>query len=73
MLDDADEALNRTIATGQHQSPWLLAAHNIPDEMHYCDGQRRTYPLHPKISDVLVFRETTAGNYILKYINIYAK
>ena len=32
-----------------------------------------TYSLRPKISDVLASRETTIGNYILKYINIYAK
>ena len=37
------------------------------------DGEEEQYSLRPKIKDVLASRETTAGNYILKYINIYAK
>jgi hypothetical protein len=31
------------------------------------------YSLRPRKKDVFASRETTTGNYILKYINIYAK
>ena len=30
-----------------------------------------SYPLHPKISVVIAFREITLIKYILKYINVY--
>jgi len=47
---------------GQKRSLKVLQLHSLME-----------YSLRSKISVVLASRETTTGNYILKYINSYAK
>jgi hypothetical protein len=39
----------------------------------YYSQRPGNYSLRPRKKDVFASRETTTGNYILKYINIYAK